>query len=290
MVLLLIALLACGTAGPAAAQGPAAGPSCAVVSVEEVNAIFGGADLGLEDNSARYYCSFDGSFDLTISVMTDTDLAAGTTGFGDGVAVTVGGAPAWWQESSGNLAVAANRSVVFMNGWGSADTSEEMLALLSELGALIAPRIPPGPDPALAAQLEALLPPSVPRESAVAVPGWYLLPPDAGTPEVLALQGLLASQGRSSADLVLVAGSDDAGGSAFVAAVPGLDPSALLMLLLNTILPGAASAPVSIVEIGGRQVTRIETEPPLFGFVSGDAVVYATGSDAFVASVIGPTD
>jgi hypothetical protein len=58
--------------------------------------------------------------------------------------------------------------------------------------------------------------------------------------------------------------------------------------LLNAIAPTAATAPVSSVEIGGRQVTRIETEPPTFAFVLGDAAVFANGSEAFVQSLLGP--
>jgi len=260
-----------------------------MVTADEANAIFGGANLVLSDNSAGYYCSFDGGFDLTISVMTDTDLAEGTDGYGEGEAVTVAGNPGWWQEGSGNLAVPANQSVVFMNGWGGGETGAEVLGRLSSLAELIVPRIPPGPDPAVTAQLAALLPPSVAPDTVAAIPGWYLLPfDDVSTPERQALHGLLAAQGRTTADLVLVTGSDGAGGGVYMAAVPGLDPSALVLLLLNAIAPPAAAAPVSTVEIGGRQLTRIETEPPIFALVQGDAAVYASGSEAFVQSLLEP--
>ncbi len=278
------------TAPGASAQDPGVGPACAMVTADEANAIFTGANLVLADNSSGYYCSFDGAFNLTISVMTDTDLAEGVDGFGEGEAVTVAGGPGWFQESSGNLAVPANRSVVFMNGWGSADTGAEMLALMSGLAELIIPRIPPGPDPAVVEQLTALLPSAVAPDTIAAVPGWYLVPVgDLGTPERQALQGLLATQGRTTTDLVLVTGSDGSGGGVYLAHVPGVDPSALVMLLLNAIMPGAAAAPVSLVDIGGRQVTRIETQPPVFAFVLGDAAVYAFGSEAFVQSLREPT-
>ncbi|MBX3031475.1 MAG: hypothetical protein KF809_15115 [Chloroflexi bacterium] len=278
-----------------AAQSPAGGPSCAMVTVDEVNAIFLGAGLSYGDNSARYYCTFRGDFDISISVMTSVELDEVTPLYGEGEAVTVAGGPGWYQDSSGNLAVPANRSVVFMNGWGSPDTRANM----SRLAALIIPRIPPGPDPAVVERLTALLPPVVVPETVGGAPGWYLIPADdVSTPEIEALQGLLASQGRTTADMVLVLGSDGADGSAILAHVPGLDPSALGLLLLNALLPAATTAPVSVVEIGGRQVTRIEIEQPFFSgtaqpmyaFVIGDAAVYATGSDAFVQSFLGPAE
>ena len=275
----------------AAAQGPAAGRSCAVVTADEVNAIFSGANLTLDEDSvgAGYYCGFRGGFDLTISVIPETDLEETKADFGEGEDMTVAGRPGWWQESSGNLAVAANGSVLFMNGWDSAETDGEKVALLSRLAELIVPRIPTGADSAVAARLTGLLPPEIAPDAISVIPGWYVLRvDDASTPERKALRDLLASQGRTTADLVFVFGSDGAGGSAIMTEVPGLDTSALLPLLLDAVIPAAAIAPVATVEIGGRQVTRIETEPPIFAFVSGDAVVFANGSDAFVASVIAP--
>jgi hypothetical protein len=289
-VLASVALVAAVVARPAgaAAQDPPS-PSCAVVSPAEVNAIFAGTDLAFGDNSARYYCTFRGTFDLTISVMTDTDLAAAVAGFGEGEFVTVAGAPAWWQESSGNFAVEAKDSVVFMNGWKAGATDAETQARLAALAALVAPRIPPGPDAAAAAELSALLPPSVAADMVTAVPGWFIVPiGDTSTPERLALQGLLASAGRTTADLVLVGGSDGVDGVVYLAKVPGIDPSALLLLLLGTLLPGAMTAPISVVDIDGHQVVRVGTEPPMAAFVRGDAVVYASGSDAFVLSVLAP--
>jgi hypothetical protein len=273
----------------AVAQEPATVPSCAVVSPAEVNAIFLGTDLAFGDNSARYYCTFRGSFDLTLSVMTDTDLAAAVAGFGEGEFLTVAGAPAWWQESSGNFAIGANGSVVFMNGWKAGATDAETQSRMAALAALVAPRIPPGPDAAVAAELAALLPPSVTPDMVAAVPGWFIVPiGDASTPERLALQGLLASAGRTTADLVLVGGSDGVDGGAYLAKVPGVDPSALLLLLLGALLPGAMTAPISVVDIDGHQVVRVGTEPPVAAFVRGDAVVYASGSDAFVQSLLAP--
>lgn len=269
--------------GTAAAQDPGAGSACALTSVEEANAVFAGAGLVENDNSRGYYCAFSGTFDLTLSLMQETTLADYTSRFPDGgVDVTAAGMPAWWQEGSGNLGVAANGSVLMMNGWGSSDDSPTQLALLSTLAERIVPRIPPPADPEVVAGLTALLPAGL--EGGVAVlPGWYLAGSLRGTPELQALADLLAAQGLTPDDLVIVqTGSGDR--SAVLAEAPGADAGPLLLPLLSAILPPLAAAPVSTVEIGGRQVTRFEMEPPFFAAAAGSRVAFAYGPDDFLAT------
>jgi hypothetical protein len=279
-------------ASGATAQDPPPGPSCALVSTDEVNAVFSGADLRLDDHSRGWYCSFEGGFTLTMSVMTDTDLATTKADFGGGGEdVTVSGRPAWWQESSGNLAVEADGAVLFMNGWDSAETSEGQFALLAALAGVAVGRIPPPPDPDVVARLRALVRTAAadPDLEVPVVPGWYLVGmADAVTPEMQALLDLLATQGRSASDLVLVAGSSAVDASMIVAEATGFDGATLLLPLLYAASPTAVGAPVTSVEIAGKQVTRVETQPtPTYAIASGPTAVYATGPDAFLGTLFG---
>ncbi len=247
-----------------------------------------GYQIALNENSGGYYCSLGGDSALTISLLPETELEPMKADFsGGGEDLTVAGHPAWWQDSSGNFLVAANGSVLFLNGWYIAETSAEKVALLTSLAELIVPRVPPAADPDVAARLTSLIPATIGTEAVdvSVIPGWYLVGVgDGSRPETQALHDLLAAQGMSSADLVFAAGTVSSGSGAFVATVPGMDASTLLTPLLSALVPAAATAPVSTVELGGKQVTRFEVEPTIHAYASGDIAAYANGPDDFLAA------
>jgi hypothetical protein len=282
--LAVVALL--GLAPLVAAQEDAPEPTCALASADEVSAIVG-AQLTLNENSSAFYCSL-GSDPLTISLLPETELEPMKADFsGGGEDLTVAGQPAWWQESSGNFLVAANGSVLFLNGWYVAETAADKLAFLTALAELILPRIPPPADPGVAASLTALIPTTIGTEAVDVsiVPGWYLVGTAAASrPEAQALLDLLAAEGMSSGDLVFAGGTASSGSSAIVATVPGLEATTLLTPLLSALVPAAGTAATSTVELGGKQVTRIETEPVIHAYASGEAVALANGPDDFLAS------
>jgi hypothetical protein len=287
----VIALVAAATLAPVvAAQDEPPEPSCALVSADEVSAVVG-AQYTLNDNSGAYYCSLGGPSDLTISLLPETELEPMKADFsGGGEDLSVAGQPAWYQDSSGNFLVAANGSVLFLNGWSIAETSAETRALLTAIAELIAPRVPPPADPDVAARLTSLIPPSIGTEAleVSVIPGWFLIGPGNGSrPEVQTVLDLLAAEGMDPTDVVFAVGAADSGNSAIVASVPGLDASTLLTPLLSAIVPAAGTALVSTVELGGKQVTRIEIEPNVNGYASGDIVAYANGPDDFLASFFG---
>jgi hypothetical protein len=283
--LVLVASLA--LAPVVAAQGEAPEPDCALVSIEEVNAVLG-AQLTFNDNSSGYYCSIGADAHLTISLLPETELGQLKEDLsGGGEDLTVGDYPAWWQDSSGNFLVAANGSVLFFNGWSIAETSAEKVAFLTSLAKLIAPRVPPGADPDVAARLTALIPATIGTEAVdvSVIPGWFLVGAgDPIRPEAQTVFDVLAAQALSSADLVFAGGTADSGSSAIVATVPGADASTLLIPLFSAIVPAAGTAPVSTVEIGGKSVTRIGIEPVIHAYASGDTMAYANGPDDFLAS------
>jgi hypothetical protein len=269
-----------------AAQEDTPEPMCALTSADEVSAV-AGAPFTLNENSSAFYCSL-GSDPLTISLVPETELEPMKADFGGGGEdLTVAGLPAWWQESSGNFLVAANGSVLFLNGWHVAETAADKVAILTALAELIVPRVPPPADPEVAARLTSLIPATIGTEAVdvFIVPGWYLVGTAATSrPEAQTLHDLLAGQGMSSADLVLAAGTASSGSSAVLATVPGLDAASLRTPLLSAIVPTAGTAASSTVELGGKQVTRIETEPVTHAYASGDAVALAYGSDDFLTS------
>ena len=271
----------------AAAQGEAPVPTCALASADEVSTVLG-SQIALNENSGGYYCSLGGDSALTISLVPETELEPMKADFGGGGEdLTVAGQPAWWQESSGNFLVAANGSVLFLNGWSIAETAADKLALLTSLAELIVPRVPPAANPDVAARLKALIPSTFGTEAVdvSVIPGWYLVGVEDGSrPEAQAFLDLLAAQGMDAADLVVAAGTASSGSSAILAAVPGLDASTLLTPLLSALVPAAATAPVSTVELGGKQATRIELEPVIHAYASGDIAAYANGPDDFLAS------
>jgi hypothetical protein len=192
-----ILLTALALAPAAAAQGEGSEPTCALVSAEEVSAITG-TQLPLNDNSSGYYCSLGGESELTISLLPETELEPTKADFsGGGEDLTVAGLPAWWQDSSGNFLVAANGSVLFLNGWHIAETDADKVARLTAIAELIVPRIPPAASPEVAARLTGLVPTTIGSEAldVSVIPGWYLLgTPDAGRPELQAIHDLLAAQ------------------------------------------------------------------------------------------------
>jgi hypothetical protein len=283
----LTVVAALALAPVAAAQGEPPAPNCALVSVDEVNTVLG-AQLTFNDNSSGYYCSIGAEAHLTISLLPETELEQMKADLsGGGEDVTVAGHPAWYQDSSGNFLVATNGSVLFFNGWSIAETSAEKLALMTALAELIVPRVPAGADPDVAARLTALLPATIGTEAVDVsiIPGWYLLGTDVAIrPEAQTVIDLLGTQGKATADLVVVAGVADSGSSAIVATVPGLEASTLLGPLFSAIVPTASTAPVSTVELGGKQVTRFELEPVIHAYASGDVAAYANGPDDFLAS------
>jgi hypothetical protein len=276
-----------GLAPVAAAQTEATAPTCALVSADEVSSVVGAA-IALNENSSGYYCSLGEGSALTISLVPETELEEMKADFGGGGEdVTVAGHPAWWQESSGNYLVAANGSVLFLKGWGIAETAADKLTHLTAVAELILPRVPASADPDLAARLNGLMPATIGGEAldVEIIPGWYVIgTADASRPEMKAVHDLLAAQGRSSADLVVVAGAASSGSSAIVMSAPGLDGSTLLIPLLAALLPAADTAPASTVELGGKQVTRVEVEPVLYAYASGDLVAYASGPDDSLGS------
>jgi hypothetical protein len=276
---------------PAAVAQDAAGPTCALVSAAEVSSIVG-AQLALNPNSSAYYCSLGEGSALTISLLPETELEPMKADFsGGGEDLTVAGNSAWWQESSGNFLVAANGSVLFLNGWSIAETAEDKLTALTALAELIVPRVPPPAYPITVARLTGLIPSTIGGEALEisVVPGWYLLGQgEAVRPEAQAVLDLLAQQGRSSDELVVVAGTTSSGAGALVAAVPDVDASTLVGPLLGVLLPGVAAAPTSSVELGGKQVTRVESEPVIHTYASGDVVALANGTDDFLASFFDP--
>jgi hypothetical protein len=262
----------------AVAQG--LGPTCALTTPDEANAVFAGAGLGYNDNSSAYYCSFGGTFDLVVSLQAETSFAEHKAQFPEGgTDVTVAGLPGWWREGGGSLGVAANGSILHLNGWGSSDDSAAQLAMLSALAERIIPRVPAPADPATVATLRA----NVPAGADVSVvPGWSLVGSLAGLPAGQALTDLLAAQGRTPEDLALVVAMIG-DGMGVVASVPGVDGAALTPALLGAIVPGIADASSSIVELSGREVTRFAVDPPFHAAASGDLVGIATGPDPFRA-------
>jgi hypothetical protein len=283
-----IALLMTAVLAPVAvAQVEATQPTCALVSVDEVATVVG-APIALNDNSAGYYCSLGDDSALTISLLPETELDPMKADFsGGGEDLTVAGHPAWWQESSGNFLVAVSGSVLFLNGWSIAETAADKLARLTALAERIIPRVPPAADPGMVGRLKALLPGTIGGEAVdvSVIPGWYLLGTEgASRPEVQAVLDLLAAEGRSATDLVFVAASASTGSSAIVASVPGMDGSTLLTPLLSTLVPAAGTAPISTVELGGKQVTRVQIEPVIDAYASGDTVAYANGPDDFLTA------
>jgi hypothetical protein len=187
--------------------------------------------------------------------------------------------------------VAANGSVLFLNGWYLAETSAEKVALLTSLAELIVPRVPPAADPAVAARLTAPIPTTIETEAvdASVIAGWYLVgSEDPIRPEAKAFHDLLAAQEMDSADLVVAVGTASSGSGAIVATVPGLDASTLLIPLLSAIVPAAGTAPASTVDLGGKPVTRFDVEPVIHAYASGDIAAYANGPDDFLASFFAP--
>jgi hypothetical protein len=280
--------LAPGLGVSAQSPSPTPSPSCALVSAAEANATFD-AGFVLQPHSRGYYCSFVGRFVLTVNLMLETTLDEVRADFGEGVDVRAAGRPAWWQESSGNLAVALDGSVLFLNGFDGTNATGNQLAALSSLAALMVPRIPPPADAAVVARLKGAIPARIDGVDVTAgvLPGWYLLAgADPGDPATQVLLQALGEGGASASDLVVVfatAGSD----VALVAAADGVTGAELLLPLLYALVPTVEGREASDAEIAGRAVTRIETEPPTYAAASDDLAVIVNGSDAFAAALFG---
>lgn len=290
-LLVIPALVASILATPVTtAQDPSpaatAAPVCTLLTVDEVAAAFGVTSVEVSI-AESFYCSFSGDVNLYLTVMPDSGLEQVRTENQDGAELTVGGRPAWF--ANGTLWVDAGGQVVTLATFGSALEDGDIQGTLATLAEAVLARIPAGPDPADVARLRALVPETIGDEPVLVqtFTGEMLLGlTDAGEAAVAELTAALAAHGISAADILIIAGDIEADQDAGILVVQfkGADAASLLLPFMGAFLPDAGTAAQTAVEVGGKQVTRLSTDPVIHAYATGDLGVYANGPDDFLAA------
>jgi hypothetical protein len=298
LLLLVIPALAgsIAMAPGAVAQTPSpAPPTCSLLTADEVAAAFAVATVTIGSWSNEFDCEFSGDVSLDIDVRPGSDLAETKTGNPEGADLTVAGFPAWLSTdgSSTELSVDAGEQILRLDPW-SVDVPEDMTAealraALTSLAELALPRLPAGPDPEEVARIRALVPATIAGEAVTTVVATgELLLGNRGADDAAAQTFLaaLADQGLGLADMLVGVASVESGAvNVVVIEFPGADASSLLPPFLGLLAFGDETPEATTTELGGKQVTKLTLEPPIYTYTTGDLAVIAGGPDASLAEL-----
>jgi hypothetical protein len=265
--------------------------ACTLLTADEVGAALGATDVTVGTGGSAF-CVFSGASSLLISASPGADLTQARTDNPEGTEITVAGDPGWFSADASSLAVAAGSQLLTLQAYlAEPPDAATLQAALTGLAELAIPRLPAGPDQADIDRIKALIPADIDGKAVTVqtISGDLLLGfMDPEDPRVQALDAALSAQGRTSADLTMVGGStaDDSGVGIAIILIKGGDATTLLQPVLSAVLGDQASAPTSQVQIGGRTLTRIEGEPVLHAYATGDLIIVVSGSDAFLEGYV----
>jgi hypothetical protein len=279
--LLAVAVALAGSAtvaSTASAQG-----ECSLITTDEVIATLGVSDVTSQGSGA--FCSFSGGTTLYVAVTPGTTLDSVKADTPDGADVTVGGHAGWYSTGPGlaELAVDVGGQLLAL-AWYIDDVTGAQAPLVA-LAELAVPRVPAGPDPALVERLTALIPATLGGEPLeVQSFGGDLIVGflEETAPDVIALREALATQGKTPSDLLLVGGETEGDTDwAFVMIhVNGGDATQLVVPLLTAFMDDSEEALQTQVQLGGKQVTRIEQpESVRHAYASGDTLFLVAAPD-----------
>ena len=163
----LLALLAVPALAASVAMAPIASaqdaspqPYCSLLTVDEVASAFAVSDVQLAFDSG-YYCNFTGDISLGVAPQPGITLEQMEIENPGGVALTVGGRPAWFVADAGSLWVDAGGQVLDVRSVGATVTGDALQAALTTLAELALPRVPAGPSAEDVVRLRALIPDTI---------------------------------------------------------------------------------------------------------------------------------
>ncbi len=278
--------------GGATATVVAQGDECSLLTADEVKAALSMTEVQVTGGAT--YCMFSGDSMFSIASQPGADLAQQKAGYADAVDTTIAGNPAVSSEAGSAVVVGLPGQLLLANYYGSL-AWDAALPAVTGLLELAIPRVPPGPDPADVARLQALIPETISGSpTKVQSFGGDLLLGfmDQTAAPVIALNEAFAAQGKSAADVLFVGGeTEDTEDEYSVVAVliKGADAGALLEPLFNAFSSSSdGQATFTPTDVAGRPAVDIKgatDQERLVAMTSGDVILAATVPDAELEAV-----